>query len=731
MLAGRVAFHLNLNGIAITLDTLCSGSITALNCAYEALRLGTCDAALVGATNLLLNPASTAYYCENGMLSKDGYIRPFDQRADGFVRSEAMVMIFLQREVNAKRIYGHIVHVETSSDGFKQEGITYPSLEKQTELFQHFYKTIDVNPNSVSFVEMHCAGTVVGDPVECGSVDRVFCSDRAEPLLVGSVKSNLGHTECASGLCALTKLLLSFETGFIPANLDFVESRRDIPSLMAGRLKVCAENTPLPGKLCALNAFGFHGSNAHCLLRQWSKVKVNNGAPDDSLPRLVNWAGRTDESISSVFDQLASMPMDAEFIGLLHETQETAASGNLFRAFGIFESHGVTKNAICLAREQNYFNEDKRPVVWLFSGMGSQWHQMGESLRQIEIARNAIDECHHILQPFGIDLWSILTANDPTIFEDILHSFVGICSIQIALVHVLRAVNLPIDFLIGHSVGELVCSYADGCFTLKEAILCAYWRGKISHDGSFIDGRMAAVGLSHDDIKDQLPDGVYVACHNSSTSCTLSGPKQKIERFVAELQSKNISAKIVDTGGIAFHSKYIRCMGPLFLEKLEKTINEPKLRSEKWLSTSVPIESSDLPAAKFSSAEYHTNNLLKPVLFEEAVRQLPTNAIIVEIAPCGLLQPIMKRELPNAVHIPMMQKHSDTNSINILQALGRYDATHQLRINSNFPYFVFFFLQNFHSWYTVACQASVSNNSISRFAWYTDDCATYQMGSQH
>lgn len=671
MLAARVAYHLNLNGNAVVLDTMCSGSITALNCAYEALNNGTCDAALVGACNLMVNASYTSAFMANEMLSKDGFCYSMDDRGNGFARSEAMVMIFLQRETAAKRIYAKIVHVATSSDGFKQEGISHPSIESQTKLFERFYTDIDVDPKSVAFVEMHCTGTIVGDPVECTSVDRVFCRDRDEPLLVGTIKSNMGHAESASGLCGLTKLLLSLETGFVPPNLHFTKPRQDIPSLVAGRLKVCTEKTPLSGSLCALNAFGYGGTNGHCLLRQWSKMKVNGGGPDDSLPRLVNWAGRTGESISSLFDQLVSMPMDAEFIGLLHGIQETVTNGNLCRGFGIFQNQGVTNDAICLAKEQNYVNEEKRPLVWIFSGMGSQWCKMGETLQQIEVARNAIDQCHQILRPFGLDLWSIITTSDSTIFENILHSFVGICCIQIALIDILRAVELPVDYLIGHSVGELVCAYADRSMTLSETIMCAYWRGKISCDEPHIDGLMAAVGMGYADIKDQLPAGIYVACHNSSTSCTLSGPKDSMERFVAELQSKNVFAKMVNTCRLAYHSPYIRGMQMKFLKELEQTIDEPKLRSEKWLSTSVPKECWHLPEARYSSAEYHLNNLLNPVLFEETLRHVPSNAMFIEIAPCGLMQPILKRELPNAIHISMMQRSSENNSLDILKALGR------------------------------------------------------------
>lgn len=672
MLAGRLAYHLHLHGKAITMDTACSGSMVALNCAYEALCLGKCDAALVGASNLCLNPSSSAFYEANTLLSPDGICYALDQRGCGFARAEAVVVIFLQRDRDAKRIYAHLVHSDVSSDGFKTEGLSFPSVRMQRDLFTRFYKEIDVDPNTVAYLEGHFTATVVGDPVECASTDSVFCSNRDEPFLIGTIKSNMGHAESAAGLCGLTKLVLTLDSGFVPPNMHFKEPRRDIPSLMAGKLKVCTEVTPLAGPLCALNSFGFAGSNTHTLLRQWHKVKVNGGAPDDHLPRLVNWAGRTDDACTAIFDQLTGMPMDAEFIGLLHETQEAECTGFLCRGFGIFKHCGVTKNAVCLATEQRHFDGQQRPVVWMFSGMGSQYCTMGRTLCEIDIARDAIDQCHNILLAYDLDLWSIIIRDDHTTFDSVLHSFVGIASIQIALVNILHAVRLPMDHLIGHSVGELICSYADGNLTLEETIKCAYWRGKISIDETPIDGGMAAVGMSYANIKDQLPDGIYVACRNSSTSCTITGPRERIVDYVAELQAKQIFAKAVNTGGIAYHSKYIQNMKTSFYERLKQTIAEPKLRSNKWLTTSVPAEKAHLPWTNYSSPEYHLNNLLSPVLFEDAVRKIPSNAIVVEIAPHGLLQAIMKRELPDAIHLSMMQKGSDNNAYSILKALGRY-----------------------------------------------------------
>lgn len=298
----------------------------------------------------------------------------------------------------------------------------------------------------------------------------MFCKNRKEPLLVGSVKSSIGHTEASAGICSILKVLLAFETGLVSPNINFEEIRKEVPALAEGRLKVCTEATPLPGNLVAVNSFGFGGANAHALLARYEKAKINKGIPEDSTPRLIQWAGRTEEAVNKIFDTIESMPLDAEFIALLQGIQNYEVTGNLYRGYGIYEKGADGGNSTRIARACQHFDATKHPVVWMFTGMGCQWAGMGVSLMQLDIFRESIERCHKVLEPYGLDLISIITSPDTTTFDQIINSFVGIAAIQVALVDILRVLDIPFDYCIGHSVGELGCAYADGSLTAEQMV---------------------------------------------------------------------------------------------------------------------------------------------------------------------------------------------------------------------------------------------------------------------
>lgn len=227
------------------------------------------------------------------------------------------------------------------------------------------------------------------------------------------------------------------------------------------------------------------------------------------------------------------------------------------------------------------------------------------------------------------------------------------------------------DNVIGHSVGELGCAYADGCFTAEQMILAAHARGLASIETKLIYGSMAAVGLGYDDVKDLCPPDIDVACHNGPESATISGPAESMTAFVAKLVANKIFAKEVPCSNIAYHSRYIADAGPKLLASLKKVVTNPKPRSAKWLSTSVPQAKWNTPEAKLCSAEYHTNNLLNAVLFEETAMKIPKNAICIEIAPHGLLQAIVRRSLPSTVtNIPLTQRGRNSVEV-LLQAAGK------------------------------------------------------------
>ncbi|XP_023313670.1 fatty acid synthase-like [Trichogramma pretiosum] len=684
MLANRISYWLGVTGPSYAVDTACSSSLFALEHAYRSIRDGLCDAAIVGGANLCLHPYVSLQFSRLGVLSPDGRCKSFDESANGYARSEAVACVFLQKAKDSKRVYATVVHAKTNCDGFKEQGITFPSSIMQGALLKEFYEELGVPPTSLSFVEAHGTGTKVGDPEEVNALDRVFCTGRKDPLWIGSIKSNLGHSEPASGLCSVAKIVIGMESGLIPPNLHYKNTRKGIEALEKGRLRVVTEPTPWKGGLVGINSFGFGGANAHILLRSNQKEKINGGQPQDDLPRLVAVSGRTELAVQTILDDLEKRPTDVEYVRLLHDIHTEDINGHLYRGYTILPPRGLVKQS---PREIENYLGVKRPVWFVFSGMGSQWPAMGESLMRLPVFVEAIKKCDAALKPHKINIVDIITNKDKKTFDNILNSFVGIAAIQIGLVDVLRSVGIEADNYIGHSVGELGCAYADGCFTAEQMILAAYSRGLASIETKFVHGSMAAVGLGYAELKEMCPADIEIACHNSADSATISGPAESMKAFVAKLQANNVFAKEVPCSNIPYHSRYIAQAGPKLLAYLQKVIPSPKPRSSKWLSTSVPRSKWETPAARLSSAEYHTNNLLSPVLFEETSLLIPKDAVTIEIAPHGLLQAILKRSLaPTVTNIALTRRGHEDNVEVLLQGLGKlYNAGLQPQLHKLYP----------------------------------------------
>ncbi|KAL5276023.1 hypothetical protein ACFFRR_001698 [Megaselia abdita] len=317
--------------------------------------------------------------------------------------------------------------------------------------------------------------------------------------------------------------------------------------------------------------------------------------------------------------------------------------------------------------------ESKRPLVWVFGGMASQWPGMGKCLLKIQTFKETIERCHDILKEKGLDLLNIITTDDPDIFDNILNSFVGIGSIQIALINVLRDLKMKPDYFIGHSFGEVACGYADGCLSEEQAVLTAYYCGFLSLNSSEVVGRMAVIKLCYQSLVSKLPDDIDAACHNSPNSCTVSGSKESVEQFVDEMKSQNIMAFIIDTSNVAFHSRYIAHLCPKLEGLLDKVIISPKQRSKKWLSTSALSRDWNNCETKICSGKYYTNNLCRSVYFEEALSLLPRNSICLEIAPDGVLLPGIILNVPDGLSFAVAKEKEEGVQflINALQSLQR------------------------------------------------------------
>ncbi|XP_059062960.1 fatty acid synthase-like [Achroia grisella] len=683
MYANRISYWIDGKGPSYALDVGCGSSMACLEYAYKSISSGQCDAAIVGGCNLCMQPTISLNNKRAGFLCMDGKSKCFDKNSDGYVRSDAISVLFLQKAKHAKRIYSEVYYAK-GKYGLKgtENFCAVRDPQEIQEFLEAFYSSINVSPKDVEYIEGHGSANATAESNELQAIAKVFAKD--EPIKIGSVVSNMGHSEPAFGTCALTKVCLAYHQGSIPANLHYNEPHDEIPAVREGKIQVVNEQTPFGRGFSALNCFSYTGVNIHVLLKGHYKEK-NLERYKCSIPRMVFVSGRQESSVNHVFDLLKNQPVDPEQIGLLHNIHENEIPGHMCRGYIILDTNEQNET-VNVAESLDHYPGINRPLWFVYSGMGSQWAGMGAGLMSIPIFAAAIEKCQKVLEPKGIDLIHILTHPDKSIYDNILHSFVGIAAVQIGLTDILKELGVVPDNIIGHSVGELGCAYADGCFTAEEMILSAYSRGLVSIQTPFIRGSMAAVGIGHEAILALCPPEIEVACHNSSDSSTISGPADIMKEFVSDLTGRGIFAKEVPCSNIAYHSRYIAEAGPALLKYLSEVIKTPKERSPKWVSTSVPQDQWEEPKAKYSSAEYHTNNLLNSVLFEETSKLIPANALVIEIAPHGLLQAILKRSLNECVHVPLTKRGNTDPVKYLLEAIGKlYQAGLNPKLDILYP----------------------------------------------
>ncbi|XP_062234915.1 fatty acid synthase [Platichthys flesus] len=664
MLANRLSYFFDFSGPSTAIDTACSSSLLALDNAFHAIRQGQCDAALVGGVNLILKPNTSVQFMKLGMLSPEGTCKSFDSSGNGYCRSEAAVAVLLTKRSMAKRVYATVVNTGNNTDGYKEQGVTYPSGEMQRRLVHSLYREANITPEQVEYVEAHGTGTKVGDPQEVNGIANVFCQSKREPLLIGSTKSNMGHPEPASGLAALAKVVLSLERGVWAPNLHFNSPNPDIPALIDGQIKVVDRPTPIRGGIIGINSFGFGGSNVHVILRPNEK-HADGPVPPRIVPKVLNASGRTEDAVITILKKGKEHAADASFLSLLNDVSGGPFTSMPFRGYTVIGSQSDVM-------EVQQVQASARPLWYICAGMGTQWAGMGRSLMQLQDFRESILRSDAALKDTGLVVSRLLMEADDNTFEDTIHAFVGLTSIQIALIDLLTKVGLQPDGIIGHSAGELACGYADGCLGHSEAILAAYWRGRCVKEAKLPPGGMAAVGLTWDECLAKCPQGVVPACHNAEKTITISGPQEAIRKFVSELKDQGVFAREVHTAGVAFHSYFMASIAPNLLAALKKVIKEPCQRSSRWVSTSIHQSAWDSPLALYSSAEYYVNNLVSPVLFKEGMSLVPENAVVVEIAPNAVLQTILKRSLkPTCSVLPLMKIGIPNNLEFFLSNLGK------------------------------------------------------------
>ncbi|XP_077022384.1 fatty acid synthase [Tamandua tetradactyla] len=673
MMANRLSFFFDFRGPSITVDTACSSSLLALHDAFQAIQSGQCSAALVGGINIVLKPNTSVQFMKLGMLSPEGTCKSFDAAGNGYCRSEAVLAVLLTKKSLARRVYATILNTGTNTDGCKEQGVTYPSGEMQAQLIRSMYTPAGFNPESLEYIEAHGTGTKVGDPQELNAIDQALCSSRHSPLLIGSTKSNMGHPEPASGLSSLAKVLLSLEHGVWAPNLHYHNPNPDIPALLEGRLQVVDHPLPIRGGNVSINSFGFGGTNVHVLLKP-PLQSPQAPASHSALPRLLRACGRTPRAVQLLLEQGQKHHRNLSFVSMLNEIGALPCSAMPFRGYAVLGGEGSSQ-------EVKPVTSGPRPLWFVCSGMGTQWCGMGRSMMRLPGFHASILRTDKILQPLGLRVSEMLLSTDETIFKDIVHAFVSLSAIQVALIDLLFSMGLRPDGIIGHSLGEVACAYVDGCISQEEMILAAYWRGQCIKEADIPPGAMAAVGLSWEECKRRCPPGIVPACHNSEDTVTISGPQASMSEFVEQLTKEGVFAKEVRTGGFAFHSYFMDAIAPSLLCALKEVIREPRARSPRWLSTSIPEAEWQGSLAQTFSAEYNVRNLVSPVLFQEALWHVPANAVVLEIAPHALLQAVLRRGLQaGCTVVPLMKKGHRDNLEFFLSNVGKL---HLMGINAN------------------------------------------------
>lgn len=655
MFANRLSFYYDFHGPSKTIDTACSSSLVALDEAVSAIQAGKCDNALVGGSNLILRPGVSNGFNKLNMLSPDGACKSFDDTGNGYARAEGVVVLFISKKSLAKNHIANILATGVNNDGYTEQGISFPNGLAQLDLLKTTYLDNNINPDDINYIEAHGTGTKAGDPQELNALTTFFNKDNRRhqnPLMIGAVKSNMGHAEAASGLSGIVKVLLSMQEGIIPGNLHYHTPHSNIEALHNGSLKVIAKNQPWRGGKAGVSSFGFGGTNAHIVLEGYPEK--NQGLSVSGDISLTPLSCRSENGLNDLVAQYENI----EKIKIDPLQHQLVANKSMdffpYRACRVdyLGSHQWIRGTSTQSQDA--------PIWFAFPGMGAQWQGMGKELMSLPIFSESIGECQRAINSVGghIELRRIIAGETDTDYQDITTTFVSLIAIQIALVDLLNWLHIFPDGIIGHSAGEIACAYADKALNARQAILAAYWRGESVKSSPGTSGKMVAVQASWDELQPYCNDNLTRACHNSEYGVTLSGDVKEIDEAIAKCTRLGIKCNEVDSSGIAFHSPKVGCAATMYKEKLSELIPSPNKRSTKWLTTSATAQQQVL--SETCSADYLVNNLLNTVNFYTVSKQIPKGATVIEIGAHSLLRAHLLQSTKDIRYLSLMRRDHDS-----------------------------------------------------------------------
>ncbi|AJX33431.1 type I polyketide synthase [Burkholderia oklahomensis] len=692
--SNRVSYLFDLRGPSMSVDTACSSSLVALHQAIQALQSGDAELALAGGVNLLAHPFGFVSFSKASMLSPRGRCRAFDATGDGYVRAEGGAFVLLKPLERAladgDTIHAVIAGSGVNSDGYSPGGISVPGAATQAALLRDVYGRAGIDPRSLVYLEAHGTGTAVGDPIEARALIEVAGAQRPEhdPLLIGSVKTNIGHLETASGMAGLFKAVCCLEHRAVPRSLHFETPNPNI-DFAGGRLRVVDRYTPLDEREAPLtigvNSFGFGGTNAHVVLMEAPAAAADGGrgdateqnAPDaDAVPPPLVLTARAPRALAALAarylqrldDGCAWHALAANVVRRRQwfEARAVVAPANVAdgrAALAALAQPGGASVPACVAHA--HAAEHDARVALLFSGNGSQWAGMGRELyAEDAVFRAALAEVDALWCADGsaslVDVmcagasaeWLAATENaQPLLF-----------AIQVGIVRVLDAHGVRFDAVAGHSVGEIAAAWAADALSLADAVRVIKIRSRAQAltRGS---GRMAAAGVGEDAARAliaQLPlaSSVEIAGVNSPQSVTLAGPLDGLQAIEASLRATGQFFQLLDLD-YAFHSKQMERIEPVVLEKLAGVA--PRAGTGGFVST---VTGGRFPGDALD-ARYWWRNIREPVRFGDAIAHLAADGIrlFIEVSPHSILRTYVKQTLTalklSGTMLPTLKRQQD------------------------------------------------------------------------
>ncbi|MBA2811145.1 SDR family NAD(P)-dependent oxidoreductase [Streptomyces sp. KM273126] len=667
VIANRLSYCLDLRGPSMVVDTACSSALVALDRACRSLLDGSSRLAFAGGVHVLSGPEGFYGFSAASMLSRRGRCAAFSADADGFVRAEGGGVVVLKRLADAvadgDRIHAVIAGSGTNSDG-RTMGLALPNSQAQEALLRDVYERAGVVPDDLVYFEAHGTGTPAGDPAEARSVGRALGQRRTTgPLPIGSVKSNLGHLEPASGMAGLFKALLVLRHGTAPATLHALPLN---PQIDFGGLGLAPTVEPVklplrPGAAVGINSFGFGGANAHVVLTAPPTPPLAGPTPTGRLPVLIS--ARSANALRELATRMSARLREAapdEFYDLAH-TSTRRRSAHPHRAAVLADSPDRAADELDAlftgtpAAGASGSAAERGAVVYAFTGNGSQWPGMAADLPAAEPAfRAAVEEADAALAPhLGWSVAGELAHPDPARFSRTEVAQPALFAVQVGLAALLRANGVRPAAVLGHSVGEVAAAYVAGALTLAQAahVIAERSSAQAATAGT---GRMAAVGLPEQAARDVLApyDGALeLAAVNSDRDVTVAGDPRALAALGAELSARDVFFRELDLDH-AFHSRAMDPLaGPLRTALAGLT---PSAARIPFVST---VTGAPLPGEQLT-ADYWWRNVREPVRFAEAAAHAlgGTPGVVVEIGPHPVLRPYLRRT--GAAHVPTLQRDS-------------------------------------------------------------------------